>query len=432
MDKNVVEKYLKNYAEPEVNLIPELYENHKTWDNVISIPCYNEYHEMIDLLDNNLPQLVKNTLVVINVNANQNSDIEVFKTNNKLIDYIKSNSDSNYDRNTNSLMEFLKYKNYDILLIDKTNENRFFNAKYGVGLARKIGADISLKLINQGLIKSNWIKTTDADVKLSDNYLDITPGKEYSAIAYTFYHNDLQKNSQGLALQLYEIYLRYYYLGLIYAGSPYAFHTVGSSMSISAEHYAKVRGFPKKREAAEDFYMLNKLAKTGKIYRDKSSIINIKGRESNRVPFGTGASMNKISKLLDLKEQYYIYNPIVFDVIKNIYKIFSVVIENKDMQSINPLIDEYNLQDVFIEFELKEVINNCLKLSKDSKVIRGHINNWFDAFKILKVINYLSRNRYNQLVWSNALSTAPFIKNINLDNDIETIRNDIFALEIYS
>ena len=45
-----------------------------------------------------------------------------------------------------------------------------------------------------------------------------------------------------------------------YARSPYAFHTIGSTMAVSANHYAKVRGFPK-REAGEDFYLLNKLAK---------------------------------------------------------------------------------------------------------------------------------------------------------------------------
>lgn len=426
MDKNVIAKYLNNYAENEINFIPEI---HKKWDNLISIPCYNEYHEMIDLLDNNLPKIVKNTLVVININANEKSDRSVFDTNNKLIQYIKSNSDINVEH-TDDLMTFLKYKNYDILLIDKTNNNRFFGEKFGVGLARKIGADISLKLINKGIVKSNWIKTTDADVKLSENYIHISPSKEYSAITYTFYHNDLQTNSQGLALQLYEIYLRYYYLGLIYAKSPYAFHTVGSSMSISAEHYAKVRGFPKKREAAEDFYMLNKLAKTGKIYRDKTSIINIKGRESNRVPFGTGASMNKISHLLDIKEQYYIYNPLVFDVIKHIYYIFHNFISNRSLESIEHLISENDLNDLFKEFELREMMNNCLSLSKDSKIIQGHINNWFDAFKILKIINYLSRNNYPQLVWSEALKKASFINNINLDNDIENIRNQIFSLEL--
>lgn len=423
MDKNVIEKYLKNYAEDEINYIPQ---TDLIWDNVICIPCYNEYHELIDLIENNLPKIVNNTLVIININANKDSSEKVFETNNRLISYLKNKAGIN----NNDLMSFFKFNNYDILLIDKTNENRFFDSKFGVGLARKIGADVALKLIYQGNIKSNWIKTTDADVKLSSNYLKVNPDKKYSAITYTFFHNDLQDNSQGLALQLYEIYLRYYYLGLIYAESPYAFHTVGSSMGISAEHYAKVRGFPKKREAAEDFYMLNKLAKTGKIYREIDAIINIKGRESDRVPFGTGASMAKISNILNLKGEYTIYNPLVFDAIKNIYEIFGCFIQDLSTESINYLIEKYELESVFNEFGLKDMLNNCLTLSKDPKIIKGHINNWFDAFKILKVINYLSRNKYHQLVWSNSLNNAPFIKELNLDNSIENIRNALYLFEI--
>ncbi len=67
-----------------------------------------------------------------------------------------------------------------------------------------------------------------------------------------------------LATQLYELSLRYYVAGMKFARSPYAFHTIGSSMAVSPVHYARVRGFPK-REAGEDFYLLNKLAKLGSV-----------------------------------------------------------------------------------------------------------------------------------------------------------------------
>ena len=65
--------------------------------------------------------------------------------------------------------------------------------------------------------------------------------------------------------RLYEYSLRYYVAGLTYAQSPYAFHTIGSTMAVNAEHYASVRGFPR-REAGEDFYLLNKLAKVGSVH----------------------------------------------------------------------------------------------------------------------------------------------------------------------
>ena len=49
-------------------------------------------------------------------------------------------------------------------------------------------------------------------------------------------------------------------LGLGFAGSPYAYHSVGSTLAVRAEAYAIVRGVPK-RAAGEDFYLLDKLAK---------------------------------------------------------------------------------------------------------------------------------------------------------------------------
>ncbi len=433
MCKNVIEKYLLNYAENEINYIPKLTNQ---YDEVISIPCYNEFTEIIELLETNLPRVINNqkVLVILNVNASLDSKAEFIETNLKFIEYLKAKS--NLDNK--DIISFSKFNNYDILLIDRTSENRLFDKKSGVGLARKIGADIALKLFSQGYIKSNWIRTTDADVILSDNYLDISPDKKFSAITYTFYHNIKGSLEKGLiqyattetALTLYEIYLRYYYFGLIYANSNYSFHTVGSSMAISANHYAQVRGFPSKREAAEDFYMLNKLAKVGKIYKDKESIINIKCRESERVPFGTGASMAKITNMLNLQQEYLIYNPNVFDYIKNINKVFNIFSENMTFDSIESLVIEYDLKNIFDEFKIIDVLETSLKMSNDSKNLLRHINTWFDAFKTLKVINYLSRNNQQMCVWSEALFKAPFLSKIDLTKSLFEIKNDLFNLEI--
>ena len=40
------------------------------------------------------------------------------------------------------------------------------NESQGVGLARKIGCDIALKLYHSDVVKTAWIFTTDADVIL--------------------------------------------------------------------------------------------------------------------------------------------------------------------------------------------------------------------------------------------------------------------------
>ena len=104
-----------------------------------------------------------------------------------------------------------------------------------------------------------------------------------------------------------------------FAGSPYAFHTIGSTMAVSAVHYAKVRGFPK-REAGEDFYLLNKLAKVGSVLEldvgTDDGAIEIDSRRSDRVPFGTGAAVNKITGLADPVREFQFYDPEVFGLLK--------------------------------------------------------------------------------------------------------------------
>ena len=101
-------------------------------------------------------------------------------------------------------------------------------------------------------------------------------------------------------------------LGLRHAGSPYAYHSIGSCIAVVPRHYAAVRGVPKLR-AGEDFYLLNKLAKVGRIQNARSSPITIKARKSLRVPFGTGRATDEIEQNIN---RYHIYSPRIFDLIK--------------------------------------------------------------------------------------------------------------------
>ncbi len=94
-------------------------------------------------------------------------------------------------------------------------------------------------------------------------------------------------------MRLYELHLRYYVNRLRWAGSPYAFHTIGSTIAIHADTYAKVRGAPK-RNAGEDFHLLNKAAKVAPIHRLSRPEIRIEARRSTRVPFGTGPALRRM------------------------------------------------------------------------------------------------------------------------------------------
>ncbi len=80
-----------------------------------------------------------------------------------------------------------------------------------------------------------------------------------------------------------------------------------------------MRGFPK-REAGEDFYLLNKLAKVGTVLElaegPDNEAIRIESRRSDRVPFGTGAAVNRITALADPLGEFRFYDPSVFELLK--------------------------------------------------------------------------------------------------------------------
>ena len=214
----------------------------------------------------------------------------------------------------------------DVLAIDRVTPNRQLPRRLGVGLARKIGADVACALILKGAIRCPWLYFTDADVRLPQGYLrhsSLAPG----CVLFPYRHEtgEVRRNSgsrkwnpgadrgqfrnnghdisrapksgpvpdAALAerARFYELHLRYYVDRLRRAGSPYAFHTIGSTLAIHAEVYAKVRGVPK-RNAGEDFHLLNKAAKVAPVYTVTGPEVRIRARLSSRVPFGTGPALH--------------------------------------------------------------------------------------------------------------------------------------------
>ena len=93
------------------------------------------------------------------------------------------------------------------------------------------------------------------------NYFELVHqfNSKYSAIVLDFEHI----SDDGLLNKLqyyYDFKIRYYHAGIVFAGSDYDYIPLGSTLIADMNCYAQVRGFPKKN-AGEDFYLLNKLAK---------------------------------------------------------------------------------------------------------------------------------------------------------------------------
>jgi hypothetical protein len=314
----------------------------------------------------------------------------------------------------------------DVLLVDRFSNGLRLPPKGGVGQARKMGADLAASLIHQRRVRSPWIHCTDADVRLPRRYfacidgLNGKPELETAALIYPFRHRmteisgeadgpDSHQQRVAQVTRLYEYSLRYYVAGLGFAGSPYAFHTIGSTMAVNATHYAKVRGFPR-RQAGEDFYLLNKLAKVGSIRplgaESDCEPIEIMARLSDRVPFGTGAATGKIMALEDPAREFLLYHPAIFGLLRcwldslarfwqsQSGDIGEILYQRSDSSLVHGLSkqspeDLQALIDGLEDSGAAEALQHAFRQSADTVQFKRQMHTWFDAFRTLKLIHHL-------------------------------------------
>ena len=304
----------------------------------------------------------------------------------------------------------------DVLLVDRFSEGCSLPSRGGVGHARKIGVDLAASLVHRKYVHSPWVHCTDGDVRLPETYFTIANdmqknGPGHSALIYPFFHRngqaDLEQSEVELATQLYELSLRYYVAGLRLAGSPYAFHTIGSTMAVRASHYAKVRGFPR-RAAGEDFYLLNKLAKVGPVLELEAGTdcepLEIESRRSDRVPFGTGAAVNKITALSNSVQDFRFYDPVVFGLLKQWLQAWPEIWRSgsADLEAdvFANQADDSSSRDGFdwlkaglISIGTEKALAHAFRQSGDLDQFKRQMRTWFDAFRTLKLIHFL-RDQY--------------------------------------
>ena len=263
----------------------------------------------------------------------------------------------------------------------------------GVGMARKIGMDAAVRLLSRETVGLKLILCLDADTEVDPNYLPAVRAffedQRAKAAVVLFTHRMPSDPNDCAAICCYEIFLRYYVLGLHYARSPYAFHAVGSTIVCTIDGYVSVRGMTI-RDAAEDFYFLNKLAKIDAIRDIITTRVYPSARLSSRVPFGTGRRI--IRYLGGQRDEYLLYAPEIFHLL---FLWLNDVNENSDCdgyeiesraRDIHPLITSF-LRRVHFAETWQRVRKNC----RSSDQLKRQFMTWFDAFKTLKFINHLTK-----------------------------------------
>jgi hypothetical protein len=169
------------------------------------------------------------------------------------------------------------------------------NHRGGVGLARKLGFDLTLARLAPS--PQSFIAGLDADTLVRPDYLpalaDHFAAHPGEAAVIPFCHQPGNDPEHQAAIDRYELFLRHYVLGLTLAGSPYAYHSIGSALVFSPAAYVKCGGMNERR-AGEDFYLLQQLQKTSLVRQLRGTVVYPSARPSDRVPFGTGERVGRL------------------------------------------------------------------------------------------------------------------------------------------
>ena len=380
---STLSKYLERYAESVAREVSSL---SGSWSAAVTIPAYNEDPEDLLAIWQSLRKRSCLFVLVLNQPEGESSS----DLNEKCCAVFAQGRAPDW-QSSNQQLQLYKEASSAVLLVDCFTELRQIPVKQGVGLARKIGADIITALYHGRALAQPWIYSTDADAKLPENYIDATQGldSEISILLLPFAHLSTGSAQLDQAQALYDLHLHYYVAGLAWANSPYAHQSMGSTQIVNIEHYAKVRGYPK-RNAGEDFYLLNKLSKTGRVLALEEPVVTLKTRVSNRTPFGTGAAVNDILGLTNPIEQYCYYHPQVFSELKNLLMVFPELWNTNTKLSTS---SQRVLQTMGFDKAVEAARNN----SKSPSAFSRHMHDWFDAFRTLKYIHGLRGERYESV-----------------------------------
>lgn len=217
-------------------------------------------------------------------------------------------------------------ENLPITIIDRSSRGHGWPTKrHGVGYARKELFDTIL----QTAADNEIIVSLDGDTAFGKNYLASIAGQfahnpHLSAIAVPYYHPLQHNATTDRSLLRYEIYMRHYLVKMLQIGNPYAFTALGSAMAFTVGAYKRCGGITP-LQGGEDFYLLQKLCKTGELSVYSTATVFPQGRESKRVPFGTGPAVAK--SVVEQDASYPFYATASFQKVRQTYNLFPALYE---------------------------------------------------------------------------------------------------------
>ena len=262
----------------------------------------------------------------------------------------------------------------------------------GVGLARKTAMDEALRRLIDANAPDGIISCLDADCVVTTNYLQSIENKgkiSKSVGAWTLaFEHPLDDPQLGVHITHYELFLRYYRLGLVFAGSAHAVHTVGSSMAVRAHAYARQGGM-NRRQAGEDFYFMQKLVDGEQVENIAEATVFPSARLSHRVPFGTGKAL---SDAVERASGIGFYSPRTFADLKGFFDQLPVCFQSGPKLFLDGLSEP--LQDFLhgqnADSQLQEVRANVATLA----AFERRAKRWLNGFRAMKYARHAAEQYY--------------------------------------
>lgn len=444
MSELSLRKYLERYAEPESAWGREL---HTRYLAAVVVPLQREDARFLDNLGKAIGAAGGRVLVIAVVNATEQASDATHRENARLLSMLSERlvlpgrqELGTLSAGNGSAILGRPSPAFDLLLIDRASPGRWLPKGEGVGLARRIGMDCALQLHAQGELVSPWLLTTDADAEPPADYfrtpLEVEPlagSIRRVAMTLPFWHIPTGDPAIDLATARYELSLRYYTLGLAAAGSPYAYESMGSSLAVLADAYAEVRGFPR-RNAGEDFYLLDKLAKLGAVHRPACEPIRLQSRTSDRVPFGTG---RKVGEVVASGGELTTYHPRVFELLRITLAALRRAASTSNTSQISAdlaaAMDPGTagaISTALDELGAFEALEETRGSSPDPTVRERRWLTWFDALRTLRFIHLIETPAaLGRLPLEDALARAPFCSFWSAALTLDQAREQAFRAE---
>ena len=259
----------------------------------------------------------------------------------------------------------------------------------GVGLARKIGMDLTLNHLKD---KSSLLFCTDADTTVDSQYLKTVLNyfrkDDADAAVVGFCHLIPENTALAHTIKEYEEFLLLTARKIKEAGSPYGYVAMGSTMVCTAEAYTAVGGMPRKK-ATEDFYFLQELAKFCGVHEIPDILVYPSPRPMSRVYLGTGFRISQAQQGYDIDSLYYSKQAFIL-----LQKWIALGTTSWKMSLVELLAIIRSQNKELKNFLIKEGIENIWKNLQASSPSENHFtkqfHRWFDGLKTIRFLKHFT------------------------------------------